>query len=243
MVTDVALSVVVPVHDEEAVIDHVVAAIVREVLDAVPASELVIVDDTSNDSTPARLAAHAAADPRVTVLRNDVNRGHGPSLRRAIDASSGDWILHLDSDGQFDPSELPSLWERRDDADLVLGVRRARHDPRHRLVLTTLTRTFVSALAGRRVRDANTPFKLIRRSLMDHLAPYVPEDAFAPSILIVLGAARAGARIVEVDVTHLARPHGRSSLRLGRLGRAVARSAVQTIRFRIRPIPPFTDAG
>ena len=69
MVTDVALSVVVPVHDEEAVIDHVVAAIVREVLDAVPASELVIVDDTSNDSTPARLAAHAAADPRVTVLR------------------------------------------------------------------------------------------------------------------------------------------------------------------------------
>ena len=126
-----------PVHDEEAVIDDVVAAIVREVLDAVPASELVIVDDTSNDSTPARLAAHAAADPRIKVLRNDVNRGHGPSLRRAIDASSGDWILHLDSDGQFDPAELPSLWDRRDDADLVLGVRRARHDPRHRLVLTT----------------------------------------------------------------------------------------------------------
>ena len=73
-----ALSVVVPVHDEEAVIDDVVAAIVREILDAVPASELVIVDDASNDSTPARLAAHAAADPRVKVLRNDVNRGHGP---------------------------------------------------------------------------------------------------------------------------------------------------------------------
>ena len=119
-----ALSVVVPVHDEEAVIDDVVAAIVREILDAVPASELVIVDDASNDSTPARLAAHAAADPRVKVLRNDVNRGHGPSLRRAIDASSGAWILHLDSDGQFDPSELPRLWDRRGEADLVLGVRR-----------------------------------------------------------------------------------------------------------------------
>ena len=125
----------------------------------------------------------------------------------------------------------------------MLGVRRARHDPRHRLVLTTVTRTFVSALAGRRLRDANTPFKLIRRPLMDHLAPYVPEDAFAPSILIVLGAARAGARIDEVDITHLARPHGRSSLRLGRLGRAVARSAVQTFRFRLRRIPPFESAG
>jgi dolichol-phosphate mannosyltransferase len=233
------LSVVVPVHDEAAVIDDVVAAIVREVLDAVPASELVIVDDASDDSTPARLAAHAAADGRITVLRNDVNRGHGPSLRRAIDASAGAWILHLDSDGQFDPSELPGLWDRRDEADIVLGVRRARQDPRHRLVLTMVTRTFVSALAGRRLRDANTPFKLIRRPLMDHLAPYVPDDAFAPSILLVLGAARAGARIVEVDVTHLARPHGRSSLRLGRLGRAVVRSAVETWQMRRQPIAPF----
>jgi glycosyltransferase involved in cell wall biosynthesis len=237
------LSVVVPVHDEEAVIDDVVVAIVREVLDTVPASELVIVDDASNDSTPFVLAAHADADPRITVLRNDVNRGHGPSLRRAIDASSGAWILHLDSDGQVDPSELARLWDRRHEADLVLGVRRARHDPRHRVVLTTFTRALVSALAGRRIHDANSPFKLIRRPLMDHLAPHVPEDAFAPSILIVLGAARAGARIVEIDVTHLARPHGRSSLRLGGLGRAVARSTIQAVRLRRQSISSFGRPG
>jgi len=44
---------------------------------------------------------------------------------------------------------------------------------------------------------ANVPFKLIRRDLFDHLAPFIPSDTFAPSILIVLGAHRIGARVSD----------------------------------------------
>ncbi|MEO6652967.1 MAG: hypothetical protein ABIP17_09955, partial [Ilumatobacteraceae bacterium] len=87
--------------------------------------------------------------------------------------------------------------------------------------------------------DANTPFKLIRRTLFDHLAPMIPATAFAPSILIVIGAYRCGARIADVSITHLERPHGLSTLRLGRLAAAAARSAAQTIVFSIRRIEKF----
>lgn len=233
------LSVVMPVYNEAVGVADVVADIVTRILDTVPGSELIIVDDRSTDDTAALLAGLAAAEPRIRVLVNDVNMGHGRSVRRAMDASTGAWIFHLDSDGQVDVSEFDLLWRHHDDNDLVLGVRVTRHDPIHRLLLTRFTRTMVSALARRWVRDANVPFKLIRRELYDHLSPSIPPTAFAPSILIVLGAHRTRARVTEVETTHLPRRHGRSTLRLGRLADAVRRSTVETVGFSRRRLAPF----
>ena len=237
--SETTLSVVMPVYNEANGVADVIADVVRLVLDAVPASELVVVDDCSTDDTSAVLRRIACRDLRVKVLVNDVNIGHGRTTRRAMDASSGDWIFHLDSDGQVDVSEFPMLWALRHDHDLVLGMRLTRHDPVHRLVLTRLTRITVSALARHWVRDANVPFKLIRRSLYEHLRPSIPELAFAPSIMIVLGAYRSGARIAEVETTHLRRRHGKSTLHPKRLAVAVGRSALETVNFSRRPVPPY----
>lgn len=235
----VGLSVVMPVYNEAIGIADVVADIVAHVLDQVPGSDLIIVDDCSTDDTATVLRQLAADDARIQVIVNETNRGHGRSVRRAIDASTGAWIFHLDSDGQVDVSEFGLLWAQRDNSDLVVGVRVTRHDPLHRLVLTRVTRTIVSGLARTWVRDANVPFKLFRRGLWDHLAPNIPATTFAPSIMIVLGAHRAGARVTEIETTHLARVHGRSTLRLGRLARAVRTSTVETLRFSRRPIRPY----
>jgi len=234
-----ALSVVMPVYNEAVGIADVIADIVAHVLDRVPGSYLIIVDDCSTDGTAAVLRRLAGEDHRIQVIVNETNLGHGRSVRRAIDASSGSWIFHLDSDGQVDVSEFGLLWAHRDNSDLIAGVRVTRHDPLHRLVLTRVTRTMVSALARTWVRDANVPFKMIRRDLWEHLEPNIPPTAFAPSIMIVLGAHRSGARVTELETTHLARVHGRSTLRLGRLARAVRTSAAETLRFSRRPIRPY----
>lgn len=237
--SSLTLSVVMPVYNEALSIDDVVADVAKHVLDRVDLTELVIVDDCSTDGTRERLDAIASFDPRVRVLRNAANIGHGRSVRRAMDSSTGTWIFHIDSDGQVDPAEFERLWAHREDSDLVLGQRITRHDPRHRLMLTAITRRFVSVLARRRVPDANVPFKLIRRELYDHLASGIPATAFAPSILIVLGAFRSGADVTEVEITHLERVHGRSTLRLGRLAKAVLRSAIETLWFSVRRQSPF----
>ncbi|MEO6125848.1 MAG: glycosyltransferase family 2 protein [Ilumatobacteraceae bacterium] len=233
------LSVVMPVYNEAIGIADVIADIVAHILDPIPHSDLIIVDDCSTDDTAAVLHQLAADDPRITVIVNETNSGHGRSVRRAIDTSTGAWIFHLDSDGQVDVSEFELLWAHRDVSDLVAGVRVTRHDPLHRLVLTRVTRAMVSALARTWVRDANVPFKMIRRELWQHLEPNIPATAFAPSIMIVLGAHRSGARVTELETTHLARVHGRSTLRLGRLARAVRTSTVETLRFSRRPIRPY----
>ncbi len=98
-------------------------------------------------------------------------------------------------------------------------------------------------LARRRLRDANVPFKLIRADLYRHLAPFIRPDSFAPSIMLVVGAARVGARISEVEVRHLPRLHGASTIRLWRLARAIARSLVQTLLFGVRRLPRYPTDG
>jgi dolichol-phosphate mannosyltransferase len=237
------LTVVMPVYNEARGIGAVVDDVVTLVLDEHPGSTLVVVDDGSTDGTAEVLAAAAAADPRITIVRNEPNRGHGPSVLRGLAQATTDWILHIDSDGQLDLRELPLLWAATDHSDLVLGIRVTRRDPMHRKVLTRLTSLLVSALTGRRVRDGNTPFKLVRRSLWQHLSPSIPDDTFAPSILLAMGALRSGARVAEVPTTHLPRLHGRSTLDLARLSRVVVRCAAQTIRFRRRPVASFRGDG
>lgn len=233
------LSVVMPVYNEAAVIHEVLAEVTREILDRVRGSELVVVNDCSTDHTAAALVLASESDSRIRVLTNQSNAGHGVSVRRGFDDARGEWIFQIDSDGQVDLSQFDGLWQQRACSDLLIGVRAERHDPRHRLVLTVVTRVIVSLLARRWLRDANVPFKLVRRSLLGHLAPYMPRDAFAPSILVALGSARTGARITEMEIRHFPRAHGESTLRVWRLARACLRSGWQTLRFSVRRLPRY----
>jgi glycosyltransferase involved in cell wall biosynthesis len=226
------LSIVVPVWNEEEIVGGLLEELEREVAAGVGDAEIVVVDDASTDATPAILAERARANERLRVLRAERNRGHGPSVRRGFEEARGDWIFQLDSDGQFVVSEFWRLWPRRREADLVLGVRVRRHDPLHRLVLTRAVRLVVSALAARPLRDANVPFRLLRRALWEDLRSFIGPDTLAPQILVTMGAAVRGWRIVEVPVSHLPRERGQSSLRALRLVRFSLRGLGQLLRFR-----------
>ncbi len=234
-----SLTVVMPVYNEAANLGAVLDGIRAGILDLVPRSELLVIDDHSTDDSPAVLAAAALEDARITVVRNTVNVGHGPSVRRGWDASTSDFTLTIDSDGKIDLGEFPNLWAATVTADLVLGARVDRGDPWHRRVVTGGTRALAIPLARRRLRDANTPFKLIRTSLLRHLTPGIPPDAFAPSVLLIVGACRSGARVVELPVRQLQRLHGRSTLDTRKLARAVTQCVRETMRYGVSKVDPY----
>src|SRR5882757_7109652 len=102
------LSVVIPVKDER---DNVrpVADRVREALRDSGPWELVFVDDGSTDDTFAVLAAVAAADPRVKVVRLRRNFGQSAATQAGLDAATGDVIATLDGDLQNDPADIPLM--------------------------------------------------------------------------------------------------------------------------------------
>ena len=228
------LGVALPVYNERAVIETVVAELDWVVMSKLSSASAVAVDDASTDGTAATLDRLAGRYSWLRVEHAAQNRGHGPSVCRALAVATGDWVFQLDSDAEFEIEDFWRLWDRRGEADLVLGVRRERHGPRHRQLLAWTVSALVSLLAGRHLSDPNTPFRLFRRRLWDELQPIFPSDGLVPSILLSLGAAATSQAIVEVPVAHRPRPHGRSSLSGRRLVTFCARALVEVTAFRKR---------
>lgn len=113
------VSVVIPAYNERATI----ADCLRKVAALGMNTELVVVDDGSADGTAAE--AEGAGVDGVRVLAHERNRGKGAAVRTGIAATTGDIVLILDADLEYDPADIGRLVEplQAGDAEVVFGVR------------------------------------------------------------------------------------------------------------------------
>ena len=229
----VALSVVMPAYNEKGAIEEAVNEVRHAVLDAVPGSELVVVDDGSRDGTGAILDRLAAEEPRLQVV-HQANGGHGAALRAGLDRARGDWLFLIDSDRQIPISAFDDLWQAARGRDGAFGVRAVRHDPGIRLALTALVRRAVAILFGAAIRDANIPFKVIRRSVWLQARDLIPEGTLAPSLFLAIFARTRGFDVAERVVPHLERRTGVVSIRRVKLLKFCAKGFRQLLAFRRR---------
>jgi dolichol-phosphate mannosyltransferase len=240
------LSIVLPAHNEvrviASVIDDVVATARRLVAGAQPdggsfdgkpdppAFEVIVVDDASTDGTGDELDQLAERHHELTVIHLVANVGHGPALRAGWERAGGEWIAHLDSDAEVPADQLDLLWAERERADLLLGIRTDRTDTAMRRFVTWTLKSVARIAAGQRLRDANTPCKVVRTTYLADALAVMPADAFAPSVLLAVFVARRHGRVVEVEVGTRPREHGTSWLVPTTLARGCARSTIDTVR-------------
>ncbi len=121
------LSVVVPVLNEESVLDAFHARL-SAVLDGIDENARVLyVDDGSVDSSANRLDELQASDPRVGVLRLSRNFGKEVALSAGLDHAEGDAVIVIDADLQDPPELIPELLARwREGYDVVYAQRESR---------------------------------------------------------------------------------------------------------------------
>ena len=83
--------------------------------------ELLFADDASSDDSVRLAAEIGARDPRVKVLRSDVNAGPAATRNRALDAARGTWVAIVDSDDLLHPERFERLLAvaRSFDADAI----------------------------------------------------------------------------------------------------------------------------
>lgn len=219
-----------PVYNEEGAIVHAIDEVQRHVLDHVPGSELVVIDDGSRDATGRLLDAAASRDMRIDVIHQP-NRGHGAALLTGLKAARGEYIFLIDSDRQIPLDGFAASWTQiLEGRDAVFGVRRRRYDPALRLYLTRLVRGSVNVLFRVNLQDANVPYKLFRRALWSDAREYLPDGTLAPSLFLAIVAKSRGYNILEIDVTHKERNTGEVSLRHFKLLKFCARGLGQMIR-------------
>ena len=199
-----------PAFNEEENVEETVRRALDDVGSLVGGSiEVLVVDDGSTDRTRELGEAMAAADPRVRVFSQE-NRGYGGALRAGFENSTGELISFSDGDLQFDLREMSRLLDRLADdrrpVDVVIGYRRKRRDPPHRIFIAKTYNAIVSALFGLRVRDIDCAMKLFRREVFDGLPLTTDSPFLSAELLIKLKARRE--RIAQVGVTHYPRAAG-----------------------------------
>ncbi len=114
------LSVVIPVFNEVGNIEEILKRVKATKL----ASEIVVVDDGSQDGTP-DLLKRLDRKGGVRVLLHEQNQGKGAAVRTGIQAARGDVILIQDADLEYSPHDYPALLQPIKDgiADVVYGSR------------------------------------------------------------------------------------------------------------------------
>lgn len=201
------LSVVLPAYNEEANIDRVVRQVVAYLDSTGIDYEILPVDDGSGDRTGEILAALARELPRVRPHGYAQNRGYGAALRTGFAAASKRYVFFMDSDGQFDISDLDRLLPLASEDAIVTGYRMDRRDPFPRRLYGRLFGRWIVRLAlGVRVVDLNCAFKLIPRRVLETIQ--LETSSTLINAELYGRAIRAGFAVREVGVCHYRREAG-----------------------------------
>lgn len=166
------LSVVIPVYNEEAGLDALIARVIPAA-EAIFADrfELVLINDGSKDASWDVICKHAERDPRIVAINLSRNHGHQLALTAGLNHVRGQLVFVLDADLQ-DPPELlgPMLEQLRKGYDVVYGQRSKRHGE---TAFKRGTAALFYRMLGRMV-DTHIPrdtgdFRLMTRRVVDQL--------------------------------------------------------------------------
>src|SRR5215212_1564540 len=209
------IDVVIPVYNEEQVLEYTIRRLHRFLMDELPFTwRIVIADNASVDATPqiARKLARELAGVRLLRLEE---KGRGRALRAAWSASEAQVVCYMDVDLSTDlrgllPLVAPLLSGH---SDVAIGTRLAHgarvvRGPKRELISRAYNTILHTALRAR-FSDAQCGFKAVRTSVLRGLIDDVRDDGwFFDTELLVL-AQRRGLRIHEVPVDWVDDPDSR----------------------------------
>ncbi len=215
------LSLVVPAHNEEAVIVQAVTE-AKDALDFLGIrGEILVVDDGSHDQTAALVQNLCKQIPNLFLLRHDTNRGYGAALRTGFEAAKGDLVAFTDADCQFHLEDLHRLLPLTRENDMVTGWREDRKDPPLRLFLSKGFNYLVHALLGIKIRDVDCALKVFRK---ESLRKILPESrGFFANTEMLVRARQEGLSVAEVGVRHRPRAAGFSKVSLMAIPKVLSR--------------------
>lgn len=208
------LSLVMPCYNECDQIERIIGDWVQTMQENAISYELVIVNDGSLDGT-GRVLDKLRREMRQIRVIHQLNNGHGKAVRRGYELSRGTWVLQIDSNGCFDPTDFQLLWEKREEADLLLGQRTHRLDSFFRRTLIKILSRFIRSTHHVEIQDPDVSFRLFRRSAVMQYLRLIPKSVQSVNLaMTVILKKETPERVIDIRIPYRLRPIARGRMRL-----------------------------
>lgn len=204
--SDASIDVVVPVFNEEAVLEEFYRR-----LCAVPLPlHVIFVDNASTDRSLALIKSF----PGVSVIEHSRNLGYGASLRDGLRFATAEKVVIIDADCEYPPEAIPAMIERLDHYQAVYASRFLERQetrmPKLKVFGNKMITLLFNKLFRQKLTDLYTGAKAFRRSVVAEMP--MEQDGFEHVLEVAARLAKAGVCIEEIHVTFQPRSTGVSKM-------------------------------
>lgn len=192
------LSVIIPVYNEEAVIEKIIAGLKVELAKLDLDYEIITVNDGSKDKTKEILENIDG----ITLINHPYNKGYGASLKTGIRNTKFENLLFFDADGQHRAEEIPNFLKYIGEFDMVSGARtKGYKGPYIRQPGKRLLNIIANYLAEQKIPDLNCGFRLIKKSEIMRFFHILPNGfSFSTTTTLVFIKDGLNVKFIPVEI-------------------------------------------
>ncbi len=168
------INIIIPAKNEVAGLGKFLPTLV----DSFPDTEIIIIDDGSNDGTE-----QFCREKGTSVVRHQYSMGNGAAIKTGARNSSAPILVFMDGDGQHKPEDIKKLIDKMDEGyDMVVGARSASSQASFaRLCANTFYNWFASFMVGHKVKDLTSGFRAVRSDYFKKILYLLPNGFSYPT--------------------------------------------------------------
>ena len=210
------LSVVVPIYNEELIIDELYQRLVNSVEKITTNFELIFVNDGSKDASLLKLFQLSEKDERAFYINFSRNFGHQIAVCAGLDACRGEAVVIIDGDLQDPPELIPELYEKyKNGFDVVYAKRASRNgESAFKKLSAKLFYRILKKLTSVDIPLDTGDFRLIDKKVVDYLRRMPEQNKFLRGQIAWLGFKSS-----EVLFDRDKRKYGKTGYTLGKMFR------------------------
>lgn len=209
--TNESLSIILPVYNEEKNIGFTLTKIIAFIKNLCKDFELILVNDGSTDKSEDTIRGFAKQYPAIRLINNSKNKGYGAAIKNGIHNAKKEWLLIMDSDGQFEITALKDFWNKRLSYDFIIGYRKKRSDNAYRKILGKTGNLAANLFLKTDIfiKDINCGFKLFKTNEIKKIT--LGSNGGIINFEIMQKLLKNGARFLQIPVNHYSRTKGNST--------------------------------
>jgi len=210
MRSNIKLSIIIPLYNEEKTIEEVLAAVSKAKVQAV--KEIIIIDDGSTDASARKvkkfIARHKKKGPEYLLISKP-NGGKGSAVKAGIKRATGDIVLIQDADMEYDPNEYQILIDPivQKKCKVVYGSRTLRKGNKYSMLSFYLGGRLVTLVTNllyfSRLTDEPTCYKVFAQEVISTLT--IKGDKFEWEPEVTAKILKKGIKIYEVPISYFPR--------------------------------------